>query len=335
MQIGVFSAKRYDRESLAAENARRGAAGEGTHELVFLESRLGPETAEIGSRFPAVCVFVNDRVDAQVLQVLGAGATRLVALRCAGFNNVDVSAAARAGIAVVRVPAYSPHAVAEHTLALILTLKRKIHRAINRVREGNFALDGLLGTELHGSTVGIVGTGKIGETVARVLSGFGVTLLAYDLVRSPACEALGVRYVPLDELLRASDVVTLHCPLTPETRHLIDEARLATMKRGAIVVNTGRGALIDTPALVEALKSGRLAGLAIDVYEEEDRLFFEDRSAEVVQDDTFARLLTLHNVVVTGHQAFFTDTALADIARTTLASVAQFERGEPLSCRVG
>ncbi len=328
MRVGVFSTKRYDRESLSSVNASF------SHQLEFLETRLTGETASIAARYPAVCVFVNDRVDAGVLAVLAAGETRLVALRCAGFNNVDLEAARRLGVTVARVPAYSPHAVAEHTLGLILTLKRKIHRAIGRVREGNFSLEGLLGTELHGSTVGIVGTGRIGATVAQVLSGFGVTLLAFDVQPNPACQALGVRYVGVDELLRESHVVTLHCPLTPETRHLLDARRLATLRPDALVVNTSRGALIDTPAIVEALKAGHLSGLAIDVYEEEDRLFFEDHSAEVMQDDTLARLLTLPNVVVTGHQAFFTDKALSEIAHTTLENITAFEKGAPMANRV-
>jgi len=326
MRVGVFSAKSYDRESLS-EASRR---AEGRHELVFLEARLGRETAALGAEYPGVCVFVNDRLDAEVLGALAAGSTRLVALRCAGFNNVDLEAARRVGLVVVRVPAYSPYAVAEHTVALILTLERKIHRAVSRVREGNFALEGLLGGELHGRTVGIVGTGKIGATVARVLTGFGVTLLGTDVQRNPECEGLGLRYVPLEELLAASDVVTLHCPLTPETRHLVDERRLALMRPGALLVNTSRGALVDARAAIDALKAGRLRGLAIDVYEEEDRLFFEDRSADILQDDTFARLLTFPNVVITGHQAFFTDKALRDIADTTLDNITRFERGEPL-----
>ena len=304
------------------------------HELVFLEARLSQETASIGATYPVVCAFVNDRMGADVLATLAAGRTRLVALRSAGFNNVDVEAARRCGIAVARVPGYSPYAVAEHTLALILTLERKLHRALNRVRDGNFSLEGLLGTELHGSTVGIVGTGTIGATVARILSGFGVTLLATDVVQSPVCTALGVRYVPLDDLLRAADVVTLHCPLLPETRHLLDAVRIATMRPNALIVNTSRGALIDTAAVVEALKLGRLRGLAIDVYEEEDRLFFEDHSADIVQDDLFARLLTLPNVIVTGHQAFFTARALRDIATTTLENITLFERGAALTNRV-
>jgi D-lactate dehydrogenase len=332
MRIGVFSSKRYDRDSFSEANGA--TAGSSAHELEFLETHLTAETAAVAARYPAVCVFVNDRLDAATLRTLAAGETRLVALRCAGFNNVDLRAARELGLTVVRVPAYSPHAVAEHTLALILVLNRKIHRAIARVREGNLALEGLLGTELHGSTVGIVGTGQIGATVAKVLSGFGVELLASDVRPNPACEALGARYVSIDELLRSASVVTLHCPLTPETHHLLDARRLATMRPDAIVVNTSRGALIDTPAIIEALKGGRLRGLAIDVYEEEDRLFFEDHSGDVVQDDTFARLLTFPNVVVTGHQAFFTDRALRDIARTTLDNVTAFERGAPLANRV-
>jgi D-lactate dehydrogenase len=327
MRVGVFSAKGYDRASLGAANARAGAA----HELVFLEARLTRETAPLGAHFPAVCAFANDRLDADVLSVLAGGQTRLVALRSAGFNNVDVEAARRLGLAVARVPAYSPHAVAEHTIALILTLARKLHRALDRVREGNFSLEGLLGSELHGRTVGIVGTGKIGATVARALSGFGVTLLGTDVRPSPECAALGLRYVPLDELLRASDVVTLHCPLTAESRHLIDGPHLGLMRPGALLVNTGRGALVDTAAVVEALKHRRLGGVAIDVYEEEEGLFFEDHSADILEDDTFARLLTFPNVVVTGHQAFFTENALADIARTTIENLTAFERGEPLA----
>jgi D-lactate dehydrogenase len=333
VKIGVFSAKRYDRDSLAAANDEAAAAGAG-HELTFLEPGLSRETAPLGAGFPAVCVFVNDRIDAEVLATLAAGATRLVLLRCAGFNNVDVAAAARLGVTVARVPAYSPHAVAEHTLALILALKRRLARAFTRVRDGNFALDGLLGTELHGSTVGIVGTGKIGATVAQVLSGFGVTRLAFDVAPNPDCLAMGVRYVPLDELLRQSDVVTLHCPLTAATRHMLDAQRLSLLRPNALVVNTSRGALIDTPAIIEALKARRLGGLAIDVYEEEEHLFFEDHSGDVVQDDVFARLLTFPNVIVTGHQAFFTDKALHDIASTTLANATAFERGHPLPNRV-
>jgi len=327
MRVGVFSAKSYDREHLARVN--QGLAS--PHDLVFLEARLTRETAELAAAFPVVCAFVNDVLDAGVLAAIaaggaGRGATRLVALRCAGFNNVDVAAARALGVAVARVPAYSPHAVAEHTLGLMLMLVRKLQRATNRVREGNFSLEGLLGFEIHGRAVGVVGTGQIGETVLRLLSGFGARLLAADPTPNPACVALGATYLPLPELLSQSDLVTLHCPLTPATRHLIDAAAIARMKPGAILVNTGRGALVDAAAVIAGLKSGRLAGLALDVYEEEERLFFEDHSGEVLQDDVFARLLTFPNVVITGHQAFFTEEALDAIARTTLQNVTSFQQ---------
>jgi len=323
--MGIFSAKGYDKRFLAEANQLAG----GGHELVFLEARLARETATLGADYPAVCAFVNDKLDAEVLRVLAAGATRLVVLRCAGFNNVDVVEATRLGLRVARVPAYSPHAVAEHTVGLILMLMRRLSRAVTRVRDGNFALDGLLGTELHGRTIGIVGTGRIGATTARALSGFGVQLLATDVRPDPACVALGVRYVPLEELLAAAHVVTLHCPLTPDTRHLIDAARLAQMRPGALLVNTSRGALIDTPALIAALKTGRLGGVAMDVYEEEEHLFFEDHSTDLLLDDTFARLLTFPNVIVTGHQAFFTEEALRDISRITIANLDDFQAGRP------
>jgi D-lactate dehydrogenase len=323
MRVGVFSAKRYDREHLARANVDAGSP----HELVFLDARLTRETVALAAGFPAVCVFVNDRLDADVLGELAAGATRVVALRCAGFNNVDVAAARKLGLSVVRVPAYSPHAVAEHTLGLMLTLIRKLHRATSRVREGNFSLEGLLGFELHGRAVGVVGTGRIGETVLRVLSGFGARLLASDPAPNPACVALGASYVPLPELFSTADVITLHCPLMAATRHMVDAAALGRMKPGAILVNTGRGALVDAAALIDALKSGRLGGLAIDVYEEEEKLFFEDHSADVLQDDVFARLLTFPNVVITGHQAFFTEEALRAICRTTIANLTACEAG--------
>lgn len=327
MRVGVFSAKSYDREHLTRVNQALAVP----HELVFLEARLTRETAELAAAFPAVCAFVNDVLDARVLAAIaaggaGGGATRLVALRCAGFNNVDIAAARALGLAVARVPAYSPHAVAEHTLGLMLMLVRKLQRATNRVREGNFSLEGLLGFEIHGRAVGVVGTGQIGETVLRLLSGFGARLLAADPAPNPACLALGATYLSLPELLSQSDLVTLHCPLTPATRHLIDAAAIARMKPGAILVNTGRGALVDAAAVIAGLKSGRLAGLALDVYEEEERLFFEDHSGEVLQDDVFARLLTFPNVVITGHQAFFTEEALDAIARTTLQNVTSFEQ---------
>jgi D-lactate dehydrogenase len=319
MHVVVFSTKPYDRHFLAAANA------DGRHRLQFLDVRLSAETAPLARGADAVCVFVNDSVGAATLDVLAAGGTRLVALRCAGFNNVDLEAARRLGVAVARVPAYSPHAVAEHTVALILSLNRKIHRAYNRVREGNFALDGLLGFDLYGKTAGVVGTGEIGAVVARILTGFGCRVLAHDPVPNPACEAMGVEYVSRDALFAACDLVTLHCPLTPATRHLVDAALLARAKPGMMLVNTSRGAVVDTRAVIEALKRGTLGSLAIDVYEEEADLFFEDLSGHVIRDDVFARLLTFPNVLVTGHQAFLTREALTNIADTTLGNVTSFE----------
>jgi D-lactate dehydrogenase len=325
MRVAVYSTRPYDREFLHRANAA------GRHELVFLDTRLDASTTAAASGARAVCVFVNDRVDAAVLRALHALGVRLVALRCAGFNHVDLAAAAELGVAVGRVPEYSPHAVAEHTAALVLTLNRKIHRAHARVREGNFGLEGLLGFDLHGRTVGVVGTGRIGECFARIMAGFGCRVLATAPRANPQCQAFGVRYVELGELLAASDIVSLHCPLTPQTRHLIDAAALATMKRGAMLINTSRGAVVDTRAVIRALKSGHLGSLGLDVYEEEGDLFFRDLSDEVLHDDVFARLLTFPNVVVTGHQAFFTEDALTAISQTTLANLDAFEAdGRPL-----
>jgi D-lactate dehydrogenase len=315
MRVAIFSTKPYDRAFLSEANARHG------HELTFFEPRLAPETAVLAAGYDAVCAFVNDRLDVGVLNALAGGGIRTIALRCAGFNNVDLEEAARLGLAVVRVPAYSPYAVAEHTIGLILALNRKLARANARVHEGNFALDGLLGFDLHGRTAGIVGTGQIGAVVARILHGFGCRLLAFDPVRNPECAQLGVAYVDLPELLAASDIVTLHCPLLPQTRHLIDAGALARMRPGAMLINTSRGALLDTPAVIAALKAGHLGYLGLDVYEEEADLFFEDLSGQVLQDDVFARLLTFPNVLITGHQAFFTREALAAIAETTLANL--------------
>lgn len=324
MRIAVFSTKEYDRHYLRAANA------DGRHELTFMDARLGPETAPLAAGFEAVCLFVNDVVDASVAGMLSRGGTKLVALRCAGFNNVDLDATRALGMTVVRVPAYSPHAVAEHTVALMLSLNRKIHRAYARVREGNFAIDGLLGFDLAGRTVGVVGTGRIGAVVARIMRGFDCRVIATDVVSNPVCVALGVEYVPFDELLRDSDVITLHCPLTPESRHLLGREAFACMKPGVMVINTSRGALLDAGAAIEALKSGHLGSLALDVYEEESDIFFEDLSNRVLHDDVLARLLTFPNVLITSHQGFFTHEALSAIAGITTRSVTAFERGEAL-----
>jgi D-lactate dehydrogenase len=321
MRVAVFSTHSYDRQFLDAANAGGG------HELRYLEARLTAATAALAAGCPAVCAFVNDRLDAAALTVLAAGGTRLIALRSAGFNHVDLAAAASLGLTVARVPAYSPHAVAEHTVGLILTLNRKIHRAYARVREGNFALDGLLGFDLADRTVGVVGTGKIGTVVARILLGFDCRVVACDVAPNEACRALGVRYVALDELWSTSDIVTLHAPLTRDTRHLVDAAAVRRMKRGVMIVNTSRGALVDTAALIAGLKSGQIGYLGLDVYEEEEGLFFEDQSSVVIQDDVFARLLTFPNVIVTAHQAFFTEEALRAIGETTIGNVTAFEEG--------
>jgi D-lactate dehydrogenase len=321
MNVAVFSYKPYEKPFLEAANG-------GRHELTYFHPHLTEETVPLAEGFPAVCAFVNDRLDAGVIEALAEGGTRFVALRCAGFNNVDLHAAKRAGMSVARVPAYSPYSVAEHTVGLMLTLNRKFHRAFNRVREGNFELDGLLGFDLHGRTVGIVGTGKIGLCVARILAGFGCRLLAYDVRPNPECVALGVSYVPLPELFETSDVVTLHCPLTPDTHHLIGPETLAMMRDGVMLINTSRGGLVDTPAVVEALKAGKIGYLGLDVYEEEADLFFEDLSQKLIQDDVFSRLLVFPNVVITGHQAFFTREALRGIAETTIANLTAFESGE-------
>jgi D-lactate dehydrogenase len=321
MRIAFFSAHPFDRTYFDRANAG------GRHELHYIEARLTPVTSALAHGFPAVCAFVNDQLDAPVLEALAAGGTRLIALRSAGFNHVDLPAARQLGLTVARVPAYSPHSVAEHTIALILTLNRRIHRAYARVREGNFALEGLLGFDLHGRTAGVVGTGKIGAIVAKILLGFGCRVVAFDLSTNPDCVAAGVRYVGLDELWAGADIVTLHTPLTPSTRHMVDAPTIARMKPGVMIVNTSRGALVDTAALIGGLKSGHVGYVGLDVYEEEEGLFFEDRSSLVLQDDVFARLLTFPNVVVTAHQAFFTAEALTGISETTLGNVSAFEEG--------
>jgi D-lactate dehydrogenase len=328
MKTAIFSTKPYDRVFLEAANREHG------HELLFLEPRLTAETVPLAFGSPAVCVFVNDQLNAAMLADLAREGTRLVALRSAGFNHVDLVAAEELGVTVMRVPAYSPYAVAEHTVGLILSLNRKIHRSYNRVREGNFALDGLLGFDLHGTTVGIIGTGRIGVVFAQIMKGFGCRLLAYDLYPSQEARDLGVEYVDLSELYARSDIISLHCPLTPDTYHIIDEKALAQVKPGVMLINTSRGALVDTAAVIEALKSGQVRYLGLDVYEEEEDLFFEDLSGEVIQDDLFARLLTFPNVLVTGHQAFFTRNALQRIAETTIGNITAFEQGLPLENQV-
>ena len=322
MRIAVFDTHAYDRCALVAANAHFG------HELAFFEGRLSAQTAPLATGYGAVSVFVNDRVDRQVLTTLHAGGTRVVALRCAGFDNVDLAAAAELGVAVVRVPEYSPHAVAEHAVALLMGLNRKLHRAFARVREGNFNLDGLVGFDLCGKTVGVAGTGKIGRVMATILRGFGCRVLACDLQPDAAwAEGAGVTYVDWETLIAQADVLSLHLPLSAGTRHLIDAATIARMKPGVMLINTSRGGLVDTAALIDGLKRGQVGAAGLDVYEHEAGVFFEDHSNAPLLDDTLARLLTFPNVIVTGHQAFLTDTALRNIAETTLANVAAAEAG--------
>jgi len=319
--VAVFDAKPYDRRFLDD------AAGDDVA-LNYFDVHLSAETASLARGFPAVCAFVNDNLDAECIELLADGGVRLIALRCAGFNNVDLAAAERHGTSVVRVPGYSPHAVAEHTVALILTLNRKTHRAYQRVREGNFSLGGLIGFDLYGRTAGVVGTGRIGRCLAEVLRGFGMEVLAYDPYPDhDFADRMAVRYVSLPELLAGSDIVTLTAPLTSETYHMIDAEAIEQMKPGVMLINTGRGALIDTAALIEGLKRGHIGAAGLDVYEEESEYFFEDRSEEPITDDVLARLLTFPNVLITSHQAFLTVEALRNIAETTLQNIREFRDG--------
>ena len=320
MEVAVYDTKPYDRQYLAAQEGIQWR---------FHDFRLGSSTAELARDCTGVCAFVNDNLSGETIDALARVGVRLIAMRCAGFNNVDLGAAKAKGIAVVRVPAYSPYAVAEHTVGLLMTLNRKIHRAYNRVREHNFSLNGLVGFDVHGKTVGVIGTGKIGKIAAEIFAGFGTRLLAYDPFPSTEWAAeKNVRYVELAELLLQSDIVTLHLPLTQETFHLLDEQTIGQMKRGAILLNTSRGKLVDTVALVDALKSGHLGGVALDVYEEEEGLFFEDLSGQVLLDDELSRLLTFPNVLVTSHQAFLTHEALSEIARVTAENIRNFAGGK-------
>jgi D-lactate dehydrogenase len=322
MRIAVFSTRPYDQRFFELINEQYG------HELTFLEPRLEPATASLADGHDAVCGFVNDQIDAEVIDALADCGVRMITLRSAGFNNVDLEAAAARHLTVARVPAYSPYAVAEHTVALMLATERRLGRAYNRVRDGNFSLDGLLGFDLRNKRIGIVGTGQIGQIVARIMRGFGCSLRAYDPFPNDNVRDVGVRYVDLDTLFADCDVITLHAPLTPDTYHLVNEESLAKMRPGVMIVNTSRGALIDTKAVIEGLKTGHVGHLALDVYEEEADLFFEDLSDRVIQDDVFSRLLTFPNVFVTAHQAFFTEEALTNIAETTLGNARAFEHGE-------
>lgn len=323
MKIAVFSAKPYDKKSFDKVNAQFG------YELVYFDARLKEQTVQLAEGFDAICIFTNDVVNQSVIEGLHRLGIRLIALRCAGYNNVDLDTCTKLNIAVVRVPAYSPYAVAEHTLALIMSLNRKTHRAFNRVREGNFSLEGLMGFDLHGRTIGIIGTGRIGLCAARIFKGLGCRVLAYDYQVPEEGLEIGIEYVELENLLKQSDIITLHCPLTEQNYHLINENLIAQMKDGVMLINTGRGGLIDTQAVIQALKCGKIGALGLDVYEEEKDLFFQDRSSTIIQDDIFTRLLTFPNVLITGHQAFFTEEAMSNIALTTLENIQAIEKGQP------
>jgi D-lactate dehydrogenase len=323
VKVAVFSTKPYDERFLEAANV------DGRHELTFLEARLSARTAPLAAGHRGVCAFVNDQLDRPALEVLTGLGVDALALRSAGFNHVDLEAARKLGVTVARVPAYSPTSVAEHAVGLMLALNRQIHRAHARVREGNFALDGLLGFDLSRRTAGVVGTGKIGAAVCRILLGFGCRVLAADPYPRDDLTDAGVEYVDRDELLREANVVTLHCPLTPDTHHLIDHATLEQMRPGVMLINTSRGALVDTAAVIGHLKTGKVGYVGLDVYEEEADLFFEDLSDRIIQDDVFSRLQTFPNVIVTGHQAFFTEEALTAIAEETIDNLTAMEEGAP------
>ena len=323
MRTILFSSQTYDRDSFTA------AVRPESVQLHFQPARLSLDTAALAHGYEVVCPFINDDLSAPVLEQLADGGTQLIALRSAGFNHVDLPAAKRLGLSVVRVPAYSPHAVAEHAVALILALNRRLHRAYNRTREGDFTLHGLTGFDLVGKTVGVVGTGQIGATFGKIMAGFGCKLLCFDPYPNAQLLALGAQYVSLPELLAGSHIISLHCPLTADNKHLINSQSLATLKHGAMLINTGRGALVNTAALIEALKSGQLGYLGLDVYEEEAQLFFEDRSDLPLQDDVLARLLTFPNVIITAHQAFLTREALSAIASTTLDNIVAWRNGTP------
>ena len=324
MRIAMFSVQRYERVLLDEASLHH------EHDLVFFDTLLGPETVSLAAGFPAVSVFVNDIVDAGVLKHLAAGGTKLVATRSTGFNQIDLQAAGQLGIKVVRVTDYSPNSIAEFAVGLLLALNRKIPRAYNRTREGNFSLDGLMGFDLVNRTVAVIGTGKIGRIFARIMAGFGCNLIGFDVHRSPEFEEIGGRYVDASGIEDA-DVVSLHCPLTPDTYHIVNAQALARMKRGALLINTSRGGLVDTEAAIEALKSGQLGGIAIDVYEQEAGLFVRDLSSTVIPDDVIQRLVSFPNAIVTGHQAFLTREALSTILETTLASISDFAAGRPLA----
>ncbi len=326
MKIAFFSTKSYDREFFDHYVT--------THEIIYFEARLDKQTASLAAGCNAVCAFVNDKLSRNTIIELKKTGIQLIALRSAGFNNVDLVAAKENGIPVVRVPAYSPFAVAEHAVALMLTLNRKTHKAYNRVREGNFSLERLTGFDLNGKTVGVIGTGKIGQIFCDIMMGFGCNVLAFDLIAHQPTAAKGVTYLPLVDIFDQADIISLHCPLNEQTRHLINEHTIGMMKEGVMLINTSRGALINTAAAIDGLKSGRIGYLGLDVYEQEEKLFFKDLSENIIQDDEILRLLSFPNVLITSHQGFFTEEALTQIAQITLANIDDFDAGKALKNQV-
>lgn len=325
MKIAVFSTKPYDQEYFQRYNRNESI------EFTFFETALNQHTANLTKEFNAVCVFVNDHIDDKTIQILAKNGIGLIALRCAGFNNVDLESAKRNKITVVRVPAYSPEAVAEHAIALILTLNRKTHKAYNRIREGNFSLNKLIGFNLHKKTVGVIGTGKIGAAFCRIINGFGCKIIAFDQYESDELKKLGVEYKALKNVFMEADIISLHCPLTPETKHMINKESLNQMKDGIMIINTSRGALIDTPDIIYGLSQKKVGYLGIDVYEQEENLFFKDLSESIIQDDMILRLNSFPNVLITSHQAYFTKEAMEEITLTTLKNISDFKNGQTLS----
>ncbi len=326
MKIAFFSTQSYDREFFNRFNTE--------YEICYFDAPLNEQTVQLAQGCSAVCAFVNDKVTAAVIEKLAAMSIRLIALRCAGYNNLDLAAIKKQGLTVVRVPAYSPHAVAEHAVALMLTLNRKTHKAYNRVREGNFSLERLVGFDFFGKTVGVVGIGKIGEAFCRIMRGFGCRVLAFDIAPNETLQKEGIEFVTLEKIWQQSDIISLHCPLNEHTKHIINATSLQMMKPGAMLINTGRGGLIDTKSVIEALKRGHLGYLGLDVYEQEEKLFFRDFSESIIQDEQILRLMSFPNVLITAHQAFFTEEALSQIAQTTLKNISDFENGLMLENQV-
>lgn len=324
MKITFFSTQPYDKKYFEEHNHQFG------FDITFLEIQLNEQTARLAESADAVCAFVNDRINADIIAELASLGIKIIALRCAGFNNVDLKAAKERNIKIVRVPAYSPHAVAEHAIAMIMTLNRKTHKAYNRIREQNFSLNGLLGFDLNEKTVGVIGTGNIGQVFCKIMLGFGCRVIAYDIQKTKALEESGVTYVTLEELFSQSNIISLHCPLNEHTKYIINDNTIELMKHNVMLINTSRGGLIDTRTVVKGLKSGKIGALGIDVYEQEEKLFFRDLSEAIIEDDLITRLSSFHNVLITAHQGFFTHEALTQIADTTLTNLKAFQSQEKL-----